>query len=578
MKKSLFVFLLAVFLNSIVNSQSTNQTTSAPSPFLPIQSGYGANGGFPVTEDKFPSPRYDSQNVHVFRPAGVTSKTPVIFFAPGYGNNDPDEYEPLINHIVSRGYSLVYAPFQIVSGDITLHRKRYDTIFAGFEEAVNRYGSSFDLTRAGYAGHSYGAAAALNMAYRGLERGWGSQALFFFIMAPWYYFDVSLSQFVNFPQHAKVIVQVYEQDGVCDHRVAREIFERINLPSGEKDFMMLMREERPGYKLEADHGTPSGQGTDAHDFYGIYRPLDALADYAFTGSEAGKRVALGNGGAEQRFMGLWPDGRPVREMVAGDCANVTRSSLSFIFPYSPSTIGVTNVSSASFKVETGLAPDSLASALGTNLSLYPLPSESPIPPVKLNGTVVKVKDSQCVERPAPLFFVAPTQVNYLVPAGTADGAATITIFNEVGAISVGTVQVSSVAPGLFGANANGQGVAAASVFRIRRDGSQGYERAIRFDQGLARYVPLPINLSDPDDQVFLLIFGTGFRYRQSLSSVSATIGGVPAEVLFAGAQGDFHGLDQLNLRVPRSLAGRGEVDVVLKIGERTANTVRVSFR
>lgn len=569
MEKSLLAFLLTLSLSFISQAQS---------PFQPIQSGYGANGPFAVTDEKFASPLYDRENVHVFRPAGAPAPAPVIFFAPGFANNDPDEYEALINHVVSRGYALVYAPFQIISGDITLHKKRYDTIFAGFEEAVKRYGSSFDLTRVGYAGHSYGGSALLNLSFRGLERGWGKDGLFLFVMAPWYYYEMSLSQFVNFPQHAKVIVQVYEQDGVCDHRVGKEIFERINLPASEKDFVMLLREERLGYKLEADHGTPSGSGQDAHDFYGVYRLLDALADYAFAGKQEAKRIALGGGSAEQRFMGLWPDGRPVRELFAGDCVTVTRSPLSFLFPYSPTTINVTNVSSASFNVEMGLAPESLASALGTNLSKYPLPSEDPIPPLKLNGTVVRVKDSACVERSAPLFFAAPAQVNYLVPAGTANGAATVTVFNEAGAISAGTVQINSVAPSLFGANSNGQGVAAASVLRVKADGSQMYERATQFDFGLSRYVTFPIDVSDPNDQVFLLLFGTGLRYRQRLSGVSVTIGGVPVEVLYAGAQGGFFGLDQINLRLQRTLAGRGEMDVTLKVDGRTANIVRVNIK
>ncbi len=569
MEKPLIALLITLSLSLVAKAQS---------PFPPIPSGYGANGSFAIMDDKFPSPLYDSENVHVFRPVGAEAPTPVIFFAPGFANNDPREYEALINHVVSRGHALVYAPFQIVSGDISLHKKRYDTIFAGFEEAVNRYGSSFDLTRVGYAGHSYGGSAILNLSIRGLERGWGTNGLFLFAMAPWYQFEMSLAQFVNFPQHAKVIVQVYEQDGVCDHRIGKEIFDRINLPSSEKDFVMLFREERLGYKLEADHGTPSGSGQDAHDFYGVYRILDALADYAFNGQEEARRIALGGGSAEQRFMGLWPDGRPVREMFAGDCFTVTRSSLSFVFPYSPTTIGVANVSSASFMLETGLAPESLTTALGTNLSKYPLPNEESIPPLKLNGTIVRVKDSACIERLAPLFFVAPTQVNYLMPAGTAIGPATISVFNEAGAISVGTAPVNSVAPSLFGANSNGQGAAAALVLRVKASGEQIYEPTIQFDTGLARYITLPIDISDPSDRVFLLLFGTGFRYRQSLGGVSVTIGGAPVEVWYAGAQGSFFGLDQLNLLLPQTLAGRGEMDVVLKVDGRAANTLRIKVK
>jgi uncharacterized protein (TIGR03437 family) len=56
--------------------------------------------------------------------------------------------------------------------------------------------------------------------------------------------------------------------------------------------------------------------------------------------------------------------------------------------------------------------------------------------------------------------------------------------------------------------------------------------------------------------LFLILFGTGLRGRSSLSNVSATIGGVKAPVEYTGAQGEFAGLDQVNLALPRSLAGR----------------------
>lgn len=566
MKNTLFAFAFCIALGQLALAQG---------PIPPIQTGYGANGQFTSTVDKFPSPLYDNEKVQVFRPAGVTQPVPVIFFAPGFNNNDPVEYRALITHIVSRGYALVYAPFQVVLGD---NQKRYDTIWAGMEEAVKRFGASFDLNRVGFAGHSYGGSALMAMMQRGVvERGWGRNGAFVYSMAPWYSFDFSIKQFVDWPQQVKLLVQVYEDDGVCDHRMAKEIYERANLPASEKEFVMLRGETRLGYKLDAEHGTPS-QASDANalDFYGIYRLLDALADYAFTGNEAGKRIALGNGSAEQRFMGRWPDGQPVREMLAGDCVPITRSSGSFLFPNIGSTASFTTVSSASLKTG-AVAPDSLVSAWGTNFSLYPLAADSE-PPLKLNGTSVRVKDGVCVERLAPLFFVSPTQINYLIPPGTANGTATVSVFNEAGAVSIASAQINNVSPGLFAANANGQGVAAASVLRVSGDGKVSYEKASQFDLAQNRYVATPINLGAATDQVFLLLFGTGFRYRNALSNVTATVGGVPVEVLYAGVQGGFAGLDQINLRLPRGLAGRGEVDVVLTVEGKAANAVRVNLR
>ncbi len=71
----------------------------------------------------------------------------------------------------------------------------------------------------------------------------------------------------------------------------------------------------------------------------------------------------------------------------------------------------------------------------------------------------------------------------------------------------------------------------------------------------------------------LLLFGTGFRGRSG--AVRATIGGENAEVLFAGPQGDFVGLDQINVRLPRSLSGRGGVTVTLTVDGKTANSVTI---
>jgi len=51
-----------------------------------------------------------------------------------------------------------------------------------------------------------------------------------------------------------------------------------------------------------------------------------------------------------------------------------------------------------------------------------------------------------------------------------------------------------------------------------------------------------------------------------------------SEVLFADAAPGFVGLDQVNVRLSRALAGRGEVDVLLSVDGRAANPVRVSIR
>lgn len=51
-----------------------------------------------------------------------------------------------------------------------------------------------------------------------------------------------------------------------------------------------------------------------------------------------------------------------------------------------------------------------------------------------------------------------------------------------------------------------------------------------------------------------------------------------AEVTYAGPQGGYAGLDQINVRVPRALAGRGLVEVALAVGEQAANVVTIHIR
>ncbi|MGH9841857.1 MAG: fibronectin type III domain-containing protein [Blastocatellia bacterium] len=238
---------------------------------------------------------------------------------------------------------------------------------------------------------------------------------------------------------------------------------------------------------------------------------------------------------------------------------------------------VTTVSAASFNGD-ALAPESIVAAFGTDLARTTGTAPAFPLPCTLAGASIKVRDGNGIEHCAPLFFASPGQINFQIPPGTAIGSATITTDNGAGNISTGTVQIARVAPGLFAANANGQGVAAAVVLRIRANNAQSYEPVARFDQSLGRFVSISIDLGLSTDQVFLILYGTGIRYRSSLAAVTARIGGVTAQVSFAGAQGNLVGLDQVNVLLPRSLIGRGEVDITLTVDGKVANTVNARIK
>jgi uncharacterized protein (TIGR03437 family) len=246
------------------------------------------------------------------------------------------------------------------------------------------------------------------------------------------------------------------------------------------------------------------------------------------------------------------------------------------YAYSPPAVParpVSNVSAASYQSST-LAPESIVSAFGTGLAMSTQLATGALP-TALAGTTVKVKDSAGVERMSPLFFVSPSQINYQIPAGTTNGAATVTVRSGDGSVSAATVQINRVAPGVFTADASGRGLAAAVVLRVKADGALSYEPISRYDAAQSKLVPIPIDLGAETDQVFLLLFGTGARHRTSLSNVTAKLGGVDGQVSFAGAQESFAGLDQLNIRLSRQLIGRGEIEALISVDGQTANPVKL---
>lgn len=238
----------------------------------------------------------------------------------------------------------------------------------------------------------------------------------------------------------------------------------------------------------------------------------------------------------------------------------------------------TTVSAASYR-NNPLATDGIVTAFGQNFATttQAAPTGTALP-TTLAGASITITDALNVARTAPLFFVSPTQINFQVPQGTAPGAANLAFRNTNGTLSLGTANIANIAPALFAANASGRGLAAAVVQRTRADGSQSFEPVARFDTTQNQFVAVPIDLGAATDRVFLVMFGSGFRYRSALSAVGVTLGGTAAPVSFAGAQGSFIGLDQVNIELPRSLAGRGELDAVLTVDGQTANTVRVSVR
>ena len=245
--------------------------------------------------------------------------------------------------------------------------------------------------------------------------------------------------------------------------------------------------------------------------------------------------------------------------------------------FNPLSIVVVNA--ASYK-GIDIAPAGIVSAFGSGLSPSVLAATALPLPTTLNGTVVKIKDSKGVERTSPLFFVSPSQVNFLVPADVALGVATVSANNGAGQIATADIIITSTKPALFTANSNGAGIVAAEALRlIAKTKVQVSEPLLRYDDLLKRFVGVPVVLppnSDTSDILYLILYGTGIRGRSATEQVRVYVGGVLYTVDFAGAHCCFAGVDQINVRIFDAYPYlRGEVDVQVEVDGKLSNIGKV---
>jgi uncharacterized protein (TIGR03437 family) len=184
---------------------------------------------------------------------------------------------------------------------------------------------------------------------------------------------------------------------------------------------------------------------------------------------------------------------------------------------------------------------------------------------------ITVTDSKGNTQPATINVVTPDQVNFYIPNNAAPGIATVTIGQQSGGVLIDTV-----APGIYSADSTGTGVAAAGAATYSANGTITPQNVATCNSSGCAAVAL--NLGVATDQLIVTLYGTGLRGFSSLAHVSATIATSMAQVLYVGPQGQYAGLDQVNIVVPRSLAGAGEVPIILRIDGQTANVVTISVK
>jgi uncharacterized protein (TIGR03437 family) len=238
------------------------------------------------------------------------------------------------------------------------------------------------------------------------------------------------------------------------------------------------------------------------------------------------------------------------------------------------------VSAASPQV--GIAPDSLATIYGPNLTTQTASATGPPWPTSLGDMPgVTLIDAAGKTWPVPLIFVSPSQMNLYIPAGAATGPANIEFpftglpLGVAAALRIVPTTLTPVAPAIFTADCTGSGVLAASAILISPPGQFPVTVFTCTAPGTCNPVPIVLGVDTP---IYLSIYGTGIRGWTRIGpplNVTVQIDNQSLPASYAGPQPDIPGLDQVNVGLPLTLRGVGLVSVSVTAAGHTSNVGQV---
>ena len=293
----------------------------------------------------------------IYEPDSPKPRTaPVIVFLHGWGGMNPLYYGAWIDHLVKRGNIVVYPRYQ--ANLLTPIKDFMPNTLSAIKDALSRLKTepghvSPDFNRFATVGHSLGGVLAADVAAMAAElrlpRVRAVMSVEPGITEP--PISVPLADLKKIPAETLLLAVAGDQDSLVRDTDAKRIYyESTRISAANKDFVMLVSDSHGTPSLQASHRAPTamdksydngegGGGTpaavsnrigdaqvsrrvrpetmmvNALDFYGTWKLFDGLCDAAFNGKN--REYALGNT-PQQRFMGLWSDGVPVKELKVTD--------------------------------------------------------------------------------------------------------------------------------------------------------------------------------------------------------------------------------------------------------------------
>ncbi len=267
--------------------------------------------------------KWGAQLYWIFEPFWPKPESaPLIVFNHGWSAMHPVIYRAWINHIVKKGNIVVYPRYQagLVRGFKDFAINAINAVKDAIETLNKGWHVRPELDKFAILGHSLGGGITANMASLAADEGLPIPKA---IMPVQPYFSPSNSaELSKISNETLMLVIAGEDDMVVGNDSAKIIFQNTTqIPFSQKDFVIQVTDKYGAPDLVADHNAPIClprflfNTVDAMDYYSTWKLFDALIDYAFYGING--EYCLGNT-PEQRFMGLWSDGTPVKELIVTD--------------------------------------------------------------------------------------------------------------------------------------------------------------------------------------------------------------------------------------------------------------------